>query len=118
MVCSCCGAKKGFLEMFFSVEESKEVKLCSECKEIVEKLDGDVLGGEKELYDLHMIQLQKRAKIPPRHFRVGKRHIFRPSREVPNRKPVERSATGNIRFFPAKMQTERKHTYENSGRKR
>lgn len=57
MVCSCCGTKKGFLEMFFSVEGSKEVKLCSECKEIVEKLDGDVLGGEKELYDLHMIQL-------------------------------------------------------------
>lgn len=36
MVCSCCGTKKGFLEMFFSVEGSKEVKLCSDCKEIVE----------------------------------------------------------------------------------
>ena len=68
MVCSCCGTKKGFLEMFFSVEGSKEVKLCSDCKEIVEKLDGDVLGGEKELYEIHLFQLKKRAKNPAPEF--------------------------------------------------
>ena len=76
MVCSCCGTKKGFLEMFFSVEGSKEVKLCSDCKEIVEKLDGDVLGGKKELYDLHMIQLQKRAKNPSEAFQSWKTAHF------------------------------------------
>ena len=59
MVCSCCGTKKGFLEIFYSVEGNREV---------VEKLDRDVLGGEKELYDLHMIQLQKRAKNPSEAF--------------------------------------------------
>ena len=68
MVCSCCGTKKGFLEIFYSVEGSREVKLCSDCREVVEKLDRDVLGGEKELYDLHMIQLQKRAKNPSEVF--------------------------------------------------
>lgn len=68
MVCSCCGTKKGFLEIFYSAEGSREVKLCSDCREVVEKLDRDVLGGEKELYDLHMIQLQKRAKNPSKAF--------------------------------------------------
>lgn len=52
----------------FYGKTQKEVKLCSDCQEVVEKLDRDVLGGEKELYDLHMIQLQKRAKNPSEAF--------------------------------------------------
>ena len=68
MVCSCCGTKKGFLEIFYSVEGSREVKLCSDCQEVVEKLDRDVLGGEKELYEIHLFQLRKRAKNPTPEF--------------------------------------------------
>ena len=57
--------KEGWVE-----HDLKEI-LCNVyqvCREVVEKLDRDVLGGEKELYDLHMIQLQKRAKNPSQAF--------------------------------------------------
>ena len=60
--------RKVFWRFSIRLKEAREVKLCSDCQEVVEKLDRDVLGGEKELYDLHMIQLQKRAKNPSEAF--------------------------------------------------
>lgn len=64
MVCSCCGAKKKLFDVFYSVEGSKDIQLCRDCRDVVERLKSDVAGGEKELYEIHLLQLQKRAKNP------------------------------------------------------
>ena len=69
MVCGCCGKKRKLFEMFYSAgEEDEKISLCRDCWDVVERLESDAAGGEKELYDLHMIQLQKRAKKPSEAF--------------------------------------------------
>lgn len=77
MVCSCCGTKKKLFDMFYSVEaESGKLDLCRDCWDVVERLESDLAGGEKELYDLHLIQLQKRSKNPSESFLTWKMAHF------------------------------------------
>ena len=77
MVCGCCGKKRKLFEMFYSVgEEDEKISLCQDCWDVVERLELDAAGGEKELYDLHMIQLQKRAKNPSEAFQSWKTAHF------------------------------------------
>lgn len=69
MVCSCCGRKKRLLDMFYSSGTgANKVQFCSDCWEVVEKMESDRQGGEGELYALHLHQLQKRAKSPSPEF--------------------------------------------------
>ena len=67
MVCACCGTKKKLLDVFHSVGEEK-IPLCRECWDVTERLRLDVLGGERELYEIHLYQLKKRAKDPSAEF--------------------------------------------------
>ena len=77
MTCDCCGKKKKLLDMFWSVGEGREKSsLCSECWNVVERLESDVAGGEKELYGLHLIQLKKRAQNPSETFLTWQRAHF------------------------------------------
>lgn len=77
MICCCCGAKKKLFEMFYSVEAGNEkLHLCRECRDVVERLESDAAGGEKELYALHLLQLEKRAKNPTPAFRAWQRAHF------------------------------------------
>ena len=76
MVCSCCGTKKKLLEFFYSMGEGdSKIDLCSDCREVARRLELDALGGEKELYDLHRYQLQKRAKAPTDAFCMWQREL-------------------------------------------
>lgn len=69
MVCGCCGKKKKLFEMFYSVrEEDEKISLCQDCWDVVERLELDAAGGEKELYEIHLFQLRKRAKNPTPEF--------------------------------------------------
>lgn len=69
MVCSCCGAKKGLFDMFYTFKIGEEkINLCSDCRDVVERLQSDASGGEMELYEIHLFQLQKRAKNPTSEF--------------------------------------------------
>lgn len=69
MVCGCCGRKKKLLDMFYSVGEKGEtIDLCRDCWDVTERLKSDAAGGEKELYELHLYQLRKRAKDPSGEF--------------------------------------------------
>ena len=68
MVCGCCGAKKKLFDVFFSVGENPKIGLCRACWDVVERLESDVDGGEKELYGIHQVQLKKRAKNPSAEF--------------------------------------------------
>lgn len=63
MVCACCGAKKKLFDMFYSVGDGK-ISLCRDCWDVTERLRSDAAGGERELYELHLYQLEKRAKDP------------------------------------------------------
>ncbi len=39
MVCSCCGAKKGLFDMFYTFKIGGEkINLCSDCRDVVERL--------------------------------------------------------------------------------
>lgn len=75
MVCSCCNKKKRLFDMFYSAEGGK-VTLCGECWDVVERLESDMAGGEKELYDIHLFQLKKRAKNPSEEFLTWQRTHF------------------------------------------
>lgn len=73
MTCDCCGAKKRLLEMFYSVGDGPEkLRLCSDCREVVEHLRTDRISGESELYGIHQLQLRKRAKNPSEAFLAWK----------------------------------------------
>ncbi len=77
MICSSCGTKKKLFEMFYSVEAGNgRLDLCRDCWDVVERLESDLAGGEKELYDLHLLQLQKRAKNPDKKFLAWKMTHF------------------------------------------
>ena len=77
MVCSCCGTKKKLFDVFYSVEGgNKEVSLCRDCRDVVDRLESDVTGGEKELYDIHRLQLEKRSKHPTEAFLTWKAAHF------------------------------------------
>ena len=76
MICACCGRKKKLLDAFYSVGEgTSKIDLCSDCRDIARRLELDVLGGEKELYDIHRYQLQKRAKEPTDAFQMWQREL-------------------------------------------
>ena len=67
--------------MFYSVgEEDEKISLCRDCWDVVERLESDMAGGEKELYDIHLFQLKKRAKNPSEEFLTWQRTHF-PSAE-------------------------------------
>lgn len=69
MVCGCCGKKRKLFDMFYSVgDDGEKIHLCSDCWNVVEHLESDATGGEKELYALHLLQLRKRAKNPAPEF--------------------------------------------------
>lgn len=79
MTCCCCGAKKKLFEMFYSVEAGdQKLSFCRECRDVVERLESDMAGGEKELYAIHLLQLQKRSKNPTPAFRAWQRTHFPP----------------------------------------
>lgn len=77
MVCSCCNKKKKLFDMFYTVGEGDgKVALCGECWDVVDRLESDMAGGEKELYDIHLFQLKKRAKNPTAEFLTWQRAHF------------------------------------------
>ena len=81
MDCGCCGKKKKLFEMFYSVgEEDEKISICRDCWDVVERLELDAAGGEKELYEIHLFQCsssESGRKIPPRNLCHGRAPIFR-----------------------------------------
>ena len=74
MTCDCCGTKKKLFEMFYTLGEGTEkVQLCSDCREVVERLRTDRINEEMELYGIHQLQLRKRAKNPSGAFLAWKK---------------------------------------------
>lgn len=69
MKCDCCGKTKKLFDMFYTQKnENCQVRLCSECNELAERIRQDVLAGERELYELHLVQWNRRAKDPSPDF--------------------------------------------------
>lgn len=75
VLCSCCGKKKKLLDMFYSAGNGT-VRFCSDCWDVVEHIESDRQGGEPELYELHLHQLQKRAKAPTPEFAAWLKEAF------------------------------------------
>lgn len=69
MVCDCCGKKKKLFDMFYSVgSDGGKINFCGDCWDVVERLESDAASGEKELYEMHLFQLRKKAKNPTPEF--------------------------------------------------
>lgn len=69
MKCDCCGKTKKLFDMFYTKKEGAEqVRLCSECNELAERLQQDAPTGERELFELRLAQWHRRAKDPSPEF--------------------------------------------------
>ena len=69
MKCDCCGKTKKLFDMFYTQKNGNcQGRLCSECNELAERIRQDVLAGERELYELHLVQWNRRAKDPSPDF--------------------------------------------------
>ena len=77
MNCGCCGVKKKLFTMFYTVGKGDgKVSLCWDCWSVTDKMKEDRDSGEWELYGLHQLQLQKRAKNPSQAFLTWKQENF------------------------------------------
>lgn len=69
MKCDCCGKTKKLFDMFYTQKNGNcQIRLCSDCNELAERIRQDAPTGERELYELHLAQWNRRAKDPSPDF--------------------------------------------------
>ena len=63
MVCDCCLKRKKFFESFAEVQtDSGIMHLCVDCNDLAYKIRDDANEGDKEKYNKHRKELEKRGK--------------------------------------------------------
>ena len=63
MVCDCCGRKKKLFESFAVImTDEGKMNLCVDCNDLAYKIRDDANDGNKEQFDEHLKQLEKRGK--------------------------------------------------------
>lgn len=82
MKCDCCGKPKKLFDMFYTLKNDRgTVHLCAECNQLPERVRLDALGGERELFALHLEQWKRRAKAPSPEFAGWQQAFLAPYRE-------------------------------------
>ncbi len=65
MVCDCCLKRKKLFESFAAIQtDSGIMNLCVDCNDLAYKIRDDANDGDKEKYDEHLKELEKRGKKP------------------------------------------------------
>lgn len=79
MVCDCCGRKKKLFESFAAVKTEKgQLNFCVECNDIAYKIRDDANEHDKEKFDQHVKEWEKRAKKPSKLFTEWKKEFMKP----------------------------------------
>lgn len=74
MVCDCCGKKKKLFESFAAIKiDSGNLNLCVECNDLAYKIRDDANEKNKELFDKHLQEWNKRAEKALKRFEEWKK---------------------------------------------
>ncbi len=65
MICDCCGRKKKLFESFAAVQHKQSrINFCVDCNDLAYKVRDDANEHNKEEYEKHLKEWEKRAKKP------------------------------------------------------
>ena len=65
MICDCCGRKKKLLESFAIVKfKQKQMNFCVDCNDLAYKVRDDANERNKDNYEKHLEEWNKRAEKP------------------------------------------------------